>query len=298
MERSDNFLHEASYLDQEGQFRTSRVPVIQEIARRGIKHLPKRFIMVYPQYDHDPVIDVSEFLPSISMANLRARFKPEDRAQELAKLASGARAWGMFVIKDHGVPWSVLQGVRDVVKKFFGLSFEEKKASVGSYVSVDNMGYGRNFVKSEDQPLDWIDRVTMKAAPAGATQGLHRPHPPHAIRPRAAGGLQVLKDMKWVSVTWPPEALLVNVGDLLEIMSNGRLKSLWHRVVTQMDIDRFSVALFYNPSPQTEIEPIWDCSLSDEEYKNVVVGDYLQHLYKISPTMEKEAINFSKTPKP
>lgn len=108
----------------------------------------------------------------------------------------------------------------------------------------------------------------------------------------------MLKDMKWVSVTWPPEALLVNVGDLLEIMSNGRLKSPWHRVVTQMDIDQFAVALFYNPSPQTEIEPIWDCSLSDEEYKKVVVGDYLQHLYKIRPTMEKEAINFSKTPKP
>lgn len=60
-----------------------------------------------------------------------------------------------------------------MVKKFFGLSFEEKKASVGSYVSGDNMGYDRNFVKSEDQPLDWIDRVTMKGAPVGATQGLH-----------------------------------------------------------------------------------------------------------------------------
>ncbi|KAL6282922.1 hypothetical protein ACE6H2_013851 [Prunus campanulata] len=355
MKRSGNFFHEASYLDQEGQFRTSRVPVVQEIARRGIKHLPKRFIRVYPQYDHDLVTsfladDVSKFLPLISMANLRARFKSKDRAQELAKLAGGARDWGMSIIKDNGVPWSVLQGVRDVVKEFFGLSFEEKKASVGSYVSVDNMGYGRNFVKSEDQPLDWIDRVT----PAGATQGLHVwPQRPanfrHAIEqyvaearailndlldalaeallleshaflqnfdpnkseinvrvnyyppcPRpdlalgltshsdasaltlfmqfdqgAAGGLQVLKDMKWVSVTWPPEALLVNVGDLLEIMSNGRLKSPWHRVVTQMDIDRFSVALFYNPSPQTEIEPIRDCSLNDEEYKKAVVGDYL-----------------------
>lgn len=75
MERSDNFLHEASYLDQEGQLRTSRLPVVQEIAHRGIKHLTERFIRVYPQYDHDPITsfladDVSAFLPSISMANL------------------------------------------------------------------------------------------------------------------------------------------------------------------------------------------------------------------------------------
>ncbi|KAH0977805.1 hypothetical protein GBA52_027524 [Prunus armeniaca] len=81
--------------------------------------------------------------------------------------AGRASKWGKSLghVRNQGprCTWSVLQGVRDVVKEFFGLS----------YVSVDNMGYGRNFVKSEDQPLDWIDRVTMKAAPAGATQGLH-----------------------------------------------------------------------------------------------------------------------------
>lgn len=60
-----------------------------------------------------------------------------------------------------------------------------------------------------------------------------------------------------------------------------RWKRPWRRVVTQ-----------------TEIESIRDCSLSDEEYKKVLVGYYLQHIYKISPTMEKKAINFSKTPKP
>lgn len=113
---------------------------------------------------------------------------------------------------------------------------------------------------------------------------------------KAGGGLQVFKDMKWVTVPWPKEALLVNVGDLLEIMSNGMFRSPWHRVVTQMDVERFSVALFYNPSPRIQIEPIGDCSLSDdnEGYKNVVVGDYLRHFYRISPTVEKQAINFAK----
>lgn len=53
----------------------------------------------------------------------------------------------------------------------------------------------------------------------------------------------------------------MNVGDLLEIMSNGMFRSPWHRVVTQMDVERFSVALFYNPSPRTQIEPIGNCSV-------------------------------------
>ncbi|KAM1764224.1 hypothetical protein ACFX11_003495 [Malus domestica] len=163
-ELSENCFHEATYLDQEGQLRTSRVPV--------------RFIRVHPEHDFDVVNlsllnNVSEVLPSISMAKLRARSESTDWTRELGELASGANTWGMLIIKDHGVPGHVLDGVKDVVKEFFGSSFEEKKASVGSYVSVDNMGYGRNFVKSEDQLLDWIDRVTVKAAPVGATQGLH-----------------------------------------------------------------------------------------------------------------------------
>lgn len=87
------------------------------------------------------------------------------RKLELRKLAEVAKEWGLFFIKNHGVEDKVLEDVKDVVKGFFGLSFEEKKVNVGSYKSVDNMGYGKNFVKSEDQPLDWIDRLTMKAAP-------------------------------------------------------------------------------------------------------------------------------------
>ncbi|KAK9286315.1 hypothetical protein L1049_014705 [Liquidambar formosana] len=78
-------------------------------------------------------------------------------------------------------------------------------------------------------------------------------------------------------------------------MSNGRLKSPWHRVVTHMDVERFSVALFYNPPSQAKIGPVKDAAASsDEGYKKVVVGDYLQHFYKISPTLEKQAILFAK----
>lgn len=111
------------------------------------------------------------------------------------------------------------------------------------------------------------------------------------------GGLQVLRDMKWVTVPWPSETLLVNVGDLLEIMSNGRLKSPWHRAVTHVEKERFSVALFYNPPSREEIEPVKSVDKSNQDYKKVVVADYLQHFYKISPTMEKQAIMFAKVDK-
>ncbi|XP_041010650.1 1-aminocyclopropane-1-carboxylate oxidase 1-like [Juglans microcarpa x Juglans regia] len=373
MEEDKGCFHQASFNDQKGRLRISRVPVVQELARQGLHYLPDKFIKLRPDQPTTPSL-VHEFntFPSINMAKLRLGSEPEGRAHELAKLASGAQEWGMFLITDHGMPADVLHDVKDVVKGFFGLSFEEKKASVGSYASVDNMGYGRNFVKSEDQPLDWIDRLTMKAAPEGATEGLHVwPQKPNNFRqaieqyvkesrkvfndlldslaeslslerhvfvqyfhhkdsevnvrvnyyppcPRpdlalgitphtdasaltllmefdTTGGLQVLRDRKWVAVPWPRDTLLVNVGDILEIMSNGRLKSPWHRVVTQMDADRFSIALFYNPPSRAEIEPVRiNATMEHEVYKKVALRDYLQHFYKINPTSEKQAIDFAK----
>ena len=106
------------------------------------------------------------------------------------------------------------------------------------------------------------------------------------------GGLQVLHTKDWVSVPWPVDGLLVVVGDLLEIMSNGRVKSPEHRVVTQADAERCSIALFYNPPSSMEIEPVKSDDWEDE-YKKVIVGDYIQHYYKVHPRIKQAAIQFA-----
>ncbi|KAL5857687.1 hypothetical protein ACOSQ3_005145 [Xanthoceras sorbifolium] len=377
MKQNRDSFHEASFIDQNGHPRISRVPVVQELARQGLNHLPERFIIPNHKDPIEPssIVQrhVSTTLPLISVAKLRPGSEQEGRVQELAKLSNCVREWGLFLITEHGIGSAVLHAVKDVVKGFFGLSFEEKKQSVRSYASIDNMGYGRNFVKSEYQPLDWIDRLTMKAAPKGGDKGLNvwpqtppnfrqviekyvnearnvldellkalaealtlethvflnyfdannseinvrvnyyppcpRPDLALGLTPHTdasaltllmqfeiTGGLQILKDRKWLTVPWTDDALLVNVGDLLEIMSNGRLKSPWHRVVTQLDVERFYVALFYNPPPWTEIEPEPEPVPVDGDggFKKVVVSDYLQHFYEISPTKEKQAIMYAK----
>lgn len=68
-------------------------------------------------------------------------------------------------------------------------------------------------------------------------------------------GLQVLKDDQWFSVPTVPNALLVNVGDQLEIMSNGIFKSPMHRVVTNSEKQRVTVAVFCSPDSSRYIEP-------------------------------------------
>uniref|UniRef100_A0A165WWF0 Fe2OG dioxygenase domain-containing protein n=1 Tax=Daucus carota subsp. sativus TaxID=79200 RepID=A0A165WWF0_DAUCS len=69
------------------------------------------------------------------------------------------------------------------------------------------------------------------------------------------GGLQVLKDDHWFRVPTVPNALFINIGDQVEIMSNGIFKSPLHRVVTNSERERLTVAVFCTPDSSRYIEP-------------------------------------------
>ncbi|TYH27139.1 hypothetical protein ES288_A02G045600v1 [Gossypium darwinii] len=59
------------------------------------------------------------------------------------------------------------------------------------------------------------------------------------------GGLQVLYENQWIDVPPVPEALVVNIGDLLQLISNDRLVSVEHRVLANSIGPRVSVASFF-----------------------------------------------------
>ncbi|GKV25483.1 hypothetical protein SLEP1_g34920 [Rubroshorea leprosula] len=68
-------------------------------------------------------------------------------------------------------------------------------------------------------------------------------------------GLQVLKDGKWVAVNPRPDAFVINVGDQLQALSNGRYKSVWHRAIVNADKARMSIASFLCPYDDAIISP-------------------------------------------
>ncbi|XP_010537951.1 PREDICTED: gibberellin 3-beta-dioxygenase 2-like [Tarenaya hassleriana] len=70
-------------------------------------------------------------------------------------------------------------------------------------------------------------------------------------------GLQVFKDgFGWLTVPPIPGSLVVNIGDLLHILSNGRLSSALHRVRVNQDRPRFSVAYLWGPQADVQISPL------------------------------------------
>ncbi|XP_030525166.1 gibberellin 3-beta-dioxygenase 1-like [Rhodamnia argentea] len=91
-------------------------------------------------------------------------------------------------------------------------------------------------------------------------------------------GLQVLKEgCGWVTVPPVPGALVVNVGDLLHILSNGLYPSILHRAVVNRTQHRLSVAYLYGPPSDVQVSPL--PKLIDQNnpplYRPVTWSEYL-----------------------
>ncbi|KAG9442820.1 hypothetical protein H6P81_018674 [Aristolochia fimbriata] len=64
-------------------------------------------------------------------------------------------------------------------------------------------------------------------------------------------GLQILHEGKWVTAQCVPDSMFVHIGDTLEILSNGRYKSVVHRGVVNKEKVRISWAVFCEPPKET-----------------------------------------------
>lgn len=69
------------------------------------------------------------------------------------------------------------------------------------------------------------------------------------------GGLQVFHQHQWVDVLPVPGALLANIGDLMQIITNDKFKSAEHRVLARSVGSRVSTACFFFPSSNHLFKP-------------------------------------------
>lgn len=99
------------------------------------------------------------------------------------------------------------------------------------------------------------------------------------------GGLQLVKDGKWIAVKPNKEALIINIGDLFQAWSNNIYKSVEHRVVAHKQAERFSTAYFFCPSYDTVIQSCVENSIyrrfSFREFREQVQDDVKRLGYKI-----------------
>ncbi|KAL9246299.1 hypothetical protein vseg_019853 [Gypsophila vaccaria] len=88
--------------------------------------------------------------------------------------------------------------------------------------------------------------------------------------------LEVEKNEQWYKVPIIPHAIMVFVGDQLEILSNGIFKSVVHRVKPNFDKDRMSFAMFISPDLEKEVAPIKELVTEDRPALYKPIKNYIR----------------------
>ncbi|KAL6133170.1 hypothetical protein ACLB2K_065407 [Fragaria x ananassa] len=329
-------------------------PNVQELVRSNPLKIPEKYLLknIVEQDKPKSIETTRDDLSSDNIPIVDFSLLAIGNEEELNKLDLACKEWGFFQLVNHGVEREVLQGMKDGSAKFFGLPLEEKNKFAMSTAEGKREGYGKPFVATEEQTLDWSDALVLTLYPsqirnlqywpttpkgykeaieAYASEvkrvgeeilrsmsltmgmekdillGLHQDLaaalrvnyiPPCSMPDQVLGlsahadagtitilmqddnviGLQIRKQGQWVSVKPIPNSFVVNVGDALEIWSNGKYKSIEHRAVTNESKARMSYASFIFPHVDVEIEPfhhLLESSGIVQMYKKVKYGDYL-----------------------
>ncbi|ERM95352.1 protein DMR6-LIKE OXYGENASE 1 isoform X1 [Amborella trichopoda] len=93
------------------------------------------------------------------------------------------------------------------------------------------------------------------------------------------GGLQLKHKGNWVLVRPLPNTFVVNVGDHLEILSNGIYKSVEHRAVVNDATARISIALAHGPSLDASVSPATQLAENGGQavaYREMPYREYLE----------------------
>jgi isopenicillin N synthase-like dioxygenase len=98
----------------------------------------------------------------------------------------------------------------------------------------------------------------------------------------SADGLQVLnKKGEWVGVTKVEDCIVINVGDMLQRLTNNKLKSTTHRVINPpkkyWGTSRFSIPFFLHPKPDVSLDCLENCISMDHPklYESITAIEYL-----------------------
>ncbi|CAN6359173.1 unnamed protein product [Urochloa humidicola] len=105
------------------------------------------------------------------------------------------------------------------------------------------------------------------------------------LRSNCTAGLQIkFRDGTWVPVPPDPESFFVNVGDSLQVLTNGRFRSVNHRVVAPAEGDgsRLSVIYFGGTARSQRIAPLPQLMRDGEQslYREFTWGEYKDAAYK------------------
>ncbi len=180
--------------------------------------------------------------------------------------------------------WPDLPGFREPLEQYQDAAIDVARALMRIVAAANGLAY-EHFDACHEQPivntrLLHYPQVDQRTSDAQLGCGAHSDYGCLTLLYcDGTPGLQLFTvDDEWVDVTVPDDALIVNLGDLLQMWTNDRYRSTKHRVIPPTERDRYSVPVFVNPEWHTEVRCLPNC-VTDERparHEPVLSGEYLQ----------------------
>ncbi|KAJ9565559.1 hypothetical protein OSB04_001525 [Centaurea solstitialis] len=153
-------------------------------------------------------------------------------------------------------------------------------------VVLESVGLNANYLHDDIEKGSQV--MAVNCYPSCPEPDLALGMPPHTdygtltILNQSQQGLEIMdQDKQWHSVPIIQGALIVQLGDQFEVMSNGRYKSTLHRAVLNMQKERLSIACLHSMPLEKKVGPAQE--LVDEQhpiaYKEAgSFGEFLDHI--------------------
>ena len=95
-------------------------------------------------------------------------------------------------------------------------------------------------------------------------------------------GLQIFYREEWINVPPKPYSFVVNLGDMLQVWTNGKYKSTLHRVLTSSGYERYSIPFFFDPNFDIVVECLPSCTdkKNPPRFSATTAGQHLVSKYE------------------
>ncbi|KAG2288009.1 hypothetical protein Bca52824_047613 [Brassica carinata] len=158
----------------------------------------------------------------------------------------------------------------------------------------ESLGLEKSYLQEEIEEGSQV--MAVNCYPECPQPGIALGMPPHSdfssltILLQSSQGLQIKdKNNNWICVPYIEGALIVQLGDQVEVMSNGIYRSVVHRVTVNKDVNRLSFASLHSLPMNKKISPAPQLVNEDKPaaYGDFSFNDFLEYISRNDLTKQR-----------